>query len=72
MNTNEKRTLKILHDKFPEDITLIDRFIVFLRCRKQAKEFMIDSREERRSLPDYPTPQELTDEFLVWQERNPK
>ena len=71
MNTDEKRALNILHDKDPEDNTLAGRFMDFLRCRKRTKEFMISRREVKQSLPDFPTPQELADEFIVWQERNP-
>jgi len=71
MNTDEKRALKILHDKDTKDTTLAGRFIDFLRCRKQTKEFMISRREVKQSLPDFPTSQELAEEFEVWQERNP-
>jgi hypothetical protein len=50
VNTDERRALKILHEKFPDSINLVGQFIDFLRQRKSK----------------YSKPEEIASEFLEW------
>ena len=64
MNCDEKRALKILHDKYPEDKTLTGRFIDFIR---QRNVLMIGRKY--KGTAKFCKPEQIAEDFEVWQEQ---
>jgi len=54
--TDERRALKILREKLPDNADLVGQFLDFLRERHQNKGWT--------NL--FPTPEDLANEFLKW------
>jgi hypothetical protein len=63
-NQDERRALKILHEKDPEDVLLASRFIDFLRHKN------FQTGQKYKGTGKFDTPEKIAEDFLVWQERN--